>query len=979
MQRAERADRETVAQHASERAIAAILLRRGAHRHARRAHASRRGFPSTGRTGSPRRRRAARRRPSSRGCRRASSRARPRRAGPSARRAREHPREARRVFHSNQNSNRSPLISSDAARPGSARRNESSRRSVGVRRVTEMDVGDDVAGRGKHAVSLHGGHRLYKRVACRAHFARDAHSEPRASMPLTHATELRVRYAETDRMGVVYYANYLVWCEVGRVEFMRALGRKLRGARGGGHTDSPSPRRRVRYLAPARFDDLVRIETTLTGVRSRAVTFDYVISHAETGARLATAHTALVSIDATGRLTALPRDFRALLEGCALAPRSSRCSSRRLPVGRLGRPRPNRASRFARTSFASRTRAAIEPASLDSALALADPALRRAAALTVGRVGVRAARSPRFARSPRTPMRASRPRHSTRWDCSRTPRRCAVAAAALRGAPRGLRRGGVAARRGRRGRSVRARSRRRRMRPSERDAWPAASRARARCGQCRRRRSCRCSSDADTAIAWRAAYALARARSAAAVRAHARRDALRRRSTCATTWRAGSRDRSPAIRSAQSAQQRLRELVADSSARVRVDRGPRARRLRSATAARRSPTRCAIRTRTFASPPRRRPSSRSIRRAPRGATLATRHVASHSVARSPRRRCVAVALARSVGAWRDDPQLAASRRRGGARWTRARCRRRSRDSRDRLRDPDGRVRAAAAGALATLADSASVARRRAHAAARAAARSPTSSFAPNALGALAHGRDRRGSRRRARVVRRRAARPRSRCAARVLDRSSTRRSRARRRHFPTPSRARSRAIAASRRSARAQRAARISALRRLARQQRSAATADAGTRLGRAKRSRGRAPSRASRPSGDARARAVRRRRAGHRRQLRLAGAARILRRSAFPPRRAQLRRAGRRSARRRQWRTGVCHSRRDESAPLRARHARAWRCRDRTRAEASSSSRTPRSRISTAGTPSSGSCEAADDVLDRIVQGDRIVRITIR
>ena len=43
-------------------------------------------------------------------------------------------------------------------------------------------------------------------------------------MPLTHTTELRVRYAETDRMGIVYYANYLIWCEVGRVEFMRALG-----------------------------------------------------------------------------------------------------------------------------------------------------------------------------------------------------------------------------------------------------------------------------------------------------------------------------------------------------------------------------------------------------------------------------------------------------------------------------------------------------------------------------------------------------------------------------------------------------------------------------------------------------------------------------------------------------------------------------------------------------------------------------------
>jgi acyl-CoA thioester hydrolase len=133
-------------------------------------------------------------------------------------------------------------------------------------------------------------------------------------MPLTHATELRVRYAETDRMGIVYYANYLIWCEVGRVEYMRALGGSYAALEAAGHGLAVAEVR-VRYLAPARFDDPIRIETSLTGVRSRAVTFDYVISHAETGARLATAHTALVSVDPSGRPTALPMDFRALLEG----------------------------------------------------------------------------------------------------------------------------------------------------------------------------------------------------------------------------------------------------------------------------------------------------------------------------------------------------------------------------------------------------------------------------------------------------------------------------------------------------------------------------------------------------------------------------------------------------------------------------------------------------------------------------------------
>jgi acyl-CoA thioester hydrolase len=131
---------------------------------------------------------------------------------------------------------------------------------------------------------------------------------------MTHATELRVRYAETDRMGIVYYANYLVWCEVGRVEFMRALGGSYAELEAQGYGLAVAEAN-VRYLAPARFDDLVRVETSLVEVRSRAVTFDYQISNADTGLRLATAHTALVSIDSTGRPVALPADFRERLDG----------------------------------------------------------------------------------------------------------------------------------------------------------------------------------------------------------------------------------------------------------------------------------------------------------------------------------------------------------------------------------------------------------------------------------------------------------------------------------------------------------------------------------------------------------------------------------------------------------------------------------------------------------------------------------------
>src|SRR5256714_11729555 len=88
-----------------------------------------------------------------------------------------------------------------------------------------------------------------------------------------HETTIRVRYAETDRMGVVYHANYLAWCEVGRTEYIRSGGMSYREmeARGVPLVVADAT---IRYHAPARYDDVVRVETTLGDVRSRSVTFD---------------------------------------------------------------------------------------------------------------------------------------------------------------------------------------------------------------------------------------------------------------------------------------------------------------------------------------------------------------------------------------------------------------------------------------------------------------------------------------------------------------------------------------------------------------------------------------------------------------------------------------------------------------------------------------------------------------------------------
>jgi len=135
-------------------------------------------------------------------------------------------------------------------------------------------------------------------------------STPRTE-PLFHDVEFRVRYAETDQMGVVYHTNYLVWCEVGRTDFIRARGMSYADMERAGVGLAVSELT-ARFHAAARYDDTVRVRTTLAEVRSRGITFDYLITDVASGRRLVTARTALVSIDSSGRPTALPANVRAL-------------------------------------------------------------------------------------------------------------------------------------------------------------------------------------------------------------------------------------------------------------------------------------------------------------------------------------------------------------------------------------------------------------------------------------------------------------------------------------------------------------------------------------------------------------------------------------------------------------------------------------------------------------------------------------------
>lgn len=129
---------------------------------------------------------------------------------------------------------------------------------------------------------------------------------------MQHVSEIRVRYAETDQMGVVYHSNYLIWCEIGRTDFIRALGASYADVEREG-VALAVVEAHLRYLSPARYDDLVRVTTSISELRSRVVRFEYEMT-GQDGTVLVTAYTTLVAMGADGRSTAIPQQLRTALE-----------------------------------------------------------------------------------------------------------------------------------------------------------------------------------------------------------------------------------------------------------------------------------------------------------------------------------------------------------------------------------------------------------------------------------------------------------------------------------------------------------------------------------------------------------------------------------------------------------------------------------------------------------------------------------------
>jgi acyl-CoA thioester hydrolase len=126
-------------------------------------------------------------------------------------------------------------------------------------------------------------------------------------------TDIRVIYGDTDQMGFVYYANYLRFFEAGRNEYLRAKGAPYREVEAELGIRLPVVEATVHYKAPARYDDLLVIETVLAQVRRASARFEYLVRRGEE--RLVTGHTVHACIDFDGSLQRLPESLVARLTG----------------------------------------------------------------------------------------------------------------------------------------------------------------------------------------------------------------------------------------------------------------------------------------------------------------------------------------------------------------------------------------------------------------------------------------------------------------------------------------------------------------------------------------------------------------------------------------------------------------------------------------------------------------------------------------
>ena len=124
-----------------------------------------------------------------------------------------------------------------------------------------------------------------------------------------HETLLRVRYAETDKMGIVYYANYLIWFEIGRTEFCRARSFSYRDMEENEDAFLVVAESYCRYKAPAYYDDELFIRTHITQLRRRSLRFGYEIVRTSDSKVIAEGETGHVVTDSSGHVRSFPEGY----------------------------------------------------------------------------------------------------------------------------------------------------------------------------------------------------------------------------------------------------------------------------------------------------------------------------------------------------------------------------------------------------------------------------------------------------------------------------------------------------------------------------------------------------------------------------------------------------------------------------------------------------------------------------------------------
>ena len=132
-----------------------------------------------------------------------------------------------------------------------------------------------------------------------------------------HETKVRIRYKDTDRMGVVYYGNYLVFFEVGRAELMRELGYPYSRVEKEGH-NLVVAEAAAKYHANVGYDALIRVKTTIGEVKGASVRFDYRVV-GEDGRLLVTGHTLHACINSAQKPIRIPAELKRVMESAAKA------------------------------------------------------------------------------------------------------------------------------------------------------------------------------------------------------------------------------------------------------------------------------------------------------------------------------------------------------------------------------------------------------------------------------------------------------------------------------------------------------------------------------------------------------------------------------------------------------------------------------------------------------------------------------------